>query len=431
MSKIDKITNYISNGSYVLALIEITKLRSRKDAALVSDGSNFHRMVNALDSENKTKFISDYEALKYDKNGDQIPNVEVKEKKVDGKNIIFITVKSNPISIKLIGSVIGIVAILIISAFAYTTFIQEHPMENLEIYSSTGLYEVEAGHTYPLYVDILPDNTTHKDLEWDINNKSVSITETDWGYNMYVGPGVSDGEIIKITVTSKWYDLTDSIEFRSNNNISIALSSQSTNLSSGESFNIILDSGLADVSNHINWVVSEKFVDFTSEGNTFSGTVGYDAKKGQSFTVTAMVAGTNISKTMKFTVTNAVNVSLSASSSTLSAGQDYLVSANITGYNGTCTYQWSVSGPSSEYVPMGNSVDGKVAIDAKKGQKITVILTIPELVKSVKCAFGCFLRIAFIIPMLKQKSPSAPNFITKICSDIRYYSFLFLAQNSG
>ena len=70
MSKIDKITNYISNGSYVLALIEITKLRSRRDAALVSDGSNFHRMVNALDSENKTKFISDYEALKYDKNGE-------------------------------------------------------------------------------------------------------------------------------------------------------------------------------------------------------------------------------------------------------------------------------------------------------------------------------------------------------------------------
>ena len=228
----------------------------------------------------------------------QYSNLEISVKGDGGLSIIA---KKKQLNKKAIFSVIGVVLIVVLGAVAYESFIREHPVEEVDAYLETGINDFHAGQSYRMYVDVIPKDASHPELEFTTNSPYVTVSKTDWGYSINVGMGVPDGFNVKVTVTNTWYDKIDTVEFAVENDLSVSFVDSSSDAAAGGEFEIQLTSNHSNIEDIINWSVNKSYV--TIDGTSMKGIIGFDAPLGDTFTVTGDVGDTGIRIEKTFTIT--------------------------------------------------------------------------------------------------------------------------------
>lgn len=300
--------------------------------------------------------------------------IAVREKKDSGDYVLSV-IESGPRSKKPIAGII-VAVIVVVAAFAvYTNYVQEHPMESLELHCNEDV--AYAGEPFLIRADISPSNTTDKSLEWKSNLKDVTITERDDKIMVLIGPKVKTGDVLTITAFSNAYGIKESISIPVENQIKIGLDYDSTQVTIGEGIDIGLRAEAGSLVLQPEWSVDKSWVELSPVDSGVTMLIGYEATKGDSFVLTAKIPGTELSVSQEFTVSEGLSLKLTASSDVVSAGSSFTVSAVVKPMlPPDAKLVWDVDYGGLTYTVQDCKLSGVLSSDADHNVKVTVTASV-------------------------------------------------------
>jgi len=327
------------------------------------------RDINAafkdLDQVKKEKIV---EGLQFNKEAKR--RIKYTEDK-NGEYALY-AVESDPISKKPF-AVIAVVLIVAIAAFwAYSNFIQEHPMDGLQLDCDEECAYV--GEPFVIEAVISPSNVTDRTLQWESNFKDVSIAVDGDKATIVVGPTVSSGEILEITAISEKYDVEQSVSIPIRNEVEVSLDCAGTSVLPGDEIDISFVVQPESLAVEPIWKIDKDYATLSSDGSIAKVVVGHGVKKGDRFTVTASIPKTSIQASLDFIVTSGLVVELSASSKTVDAGDSFQVTATVKpSMPPGSTIVWSVDNTGVTYSTDDMVLNGNMSSNIDHG--VSVVIT--------------------------------------------------------
>ena len=350
---------------------------AKKDPSSAND-----RARRFLGDSEKQKEITDFqrEALRNKEAMSVYPNLIIEVKK-DGS--ISIIAKKKPINKKAIAAVAVISLLVIAGIFAYTTFIQEHPLEeiNFEVEDSV----MQAGNSFKVDLSFTPKNASSKDLKITCNHPDVEIINHGSSLEIIAGSTINTGDVIKIHAKNDKYNISKDLELEVENNISLLLKSASLYHASGEKFVINCISNVTDLDLEPVWNVSKDWVILEPNGASVNVQIKPGIKEGSEFTISAYLKNTTISVEQVHVVSEEFEFNLKPSSSKISAGIPFEIVVESSDKLTNLT--WSVDKNWIDINANGTSAIVTPDISAKKGSEFTITAKVPNTELEAKAKF--------------------------------------------
>lgn len=327
------------------------------------------RDINAsfkdLDQGKKEKIV---EALQFNSEA----NKRIRHTEDKNGKIALYAIESDPINKKPFAVIIVVIIVAIAAFWAYTNFIQEHPMNGLQLDCDEDYAYV--GEPFVVEAVISPSNVTDRTLQWESSLKDVSISVDGDKATITVGPTVSSGEILEITAISEKYDVEQSVSIPVRNEVEVSLDCVSTSVLPGDEIEISFSVQPESLAVEPIWKIDKDYATLSSDGSVAEVVVGHGVKKGDRFTVTASIPRTSISASLDFTVTSGLVVELSASSKTVDAGDSFRVTATVKpSMPPGSSIIWSVDNTDVTYSADDTSLNGNMSSKIDHG--ISVVIT--------------------------------------------------------
>ncbi len=185
------------------------------------------------------------------------------------------------------------------------------------------------------------------------------------------------GDVITITADSDAYGFKESISIPVENQIEISLDYDGAQVAIGEDIYVGFNVRGYSLDLHPKWSVDKKWVGLSTGDSGVTLSIGYDAKKGDSFVLTAEVPNTDLSVSQRFTVSDGLSLKLTSSSAVVEAGSEFTISAVVKPLlPPDATLSWDVDYDGLTYTVQDGTLSGKVSSDAGHNVKVTVTASI-------------------------------------------------------
>ena len=210
---------------------------------------------------------------------------------------------------------IALIVLIAVAAggyYIYTTFIQEHPLETVTM-AESNIGTLDVANYYTVSVDLSPSNASDKEIKWSADSDDVILEPNGTSVKVFLKPSATSGDKIVITAYNERYKLTASQTITVVNDISLALTSASETVSSGDSFSV--NSGLAEKYQNctIDWSTDNQHVTINGNWQGADVILSDSVNPNETINVTARVHGTDIVKNFNILVDGKRTINLSSS----------------------------------------------------------------------------------------------------------------------
>lgn len=321
-------------------------------------------VLEELDQEKRLRII---ESIQHDRRARERITYSGDEK----RGYSLYVIESGPRDKRPVAAIAVAIIVVVVAFWAYSNFIQEHPMESLEI-----LYDGDVayvGEPFSIEAKISPSNTTDTSLEWKANLKDVTISQSADGATVLLGPSIKTGETLTVTAESDKYGKESSISIPIENQIRIGMDYDRTQVAIGEDLCVRFVVDGCSVKPQPEWSVDQEWVGVSSGDHEVTLSIGYAAAKGDSFVLTANIPNTDLSVSQRFVVSNGLSLRLTPSSSVVEAGSKFTVSAVVEpSLPPQSSLRWDVSYGGVTYSAGNEGLTGQVASDADHDVKVII-----------------------------------------------------------
>jgi len=268
---------------------------------------------------------------------------------------------------------VAVISLLAIAGiFAYTTFIQEHPLEeiNFEVENSV----MQAGNSFRVDVSFTPKNASDKQLEITCNYPDVEIIDHGSSLEIIAGPSIDTGDIITLHVKNDKYNISRNLNLEVENNISLELKTSKMLFSSGDEFFINCISSATDLDVCPIWNVDVNWITFEPNGSGIDAVIKPGVAEGSKFKITATLPNSKVFVEETYTISDAFDFNLIFDSTQVDSGIPFKVKAVSS--KDLSELKWSVDKEWVDLTVSGDEVNVAPSLLAKKGEKFTIMASI-------------------------------------------------------